>query len=345
MDPDHLASRYQTRLRAHALAPVARSVRATIATSLLAAVSAIAQTPVAGYPVKPVRLIAPYPAGGSSDLIARIVAQKFADAYGQQFVVDNRAGAGGVVGSELAARATPDGYTLLLGNIAPLAISATLQKLGYDPLRDFAPISMLATGPTIVVVHPSVPARTMGEFIALAKSQPGKLNYGSGGNGTPAHLTTELLKQMARINLVHVPYKGTGQSVNDLIAGQIQLVFASTPVALPHMKTGRLRALAVSSAKRTPLAPDLPTVAESGVPGFEFDSWWSLLAPARTPAALIGMLNAETGRTLKLTDVKERFADLGVDPVYGSPAEYSAFLRREIDKFGGLIKSIGLKPE
>jgi tripartite-type tricarboxylate transporter receptor subunit TctC len=312
---------------------------------VLAAFSAAAQSPATAYPVKPVRLIAPYPAGGSSDLIARIVAQKFGDAYGQQFVVDNRAGAGGVLGSELAARATPDGYTLLLGNIAPLAISATLQKLGYDPLRDFAPISMLATGPTIVVVHPSVPAKSMSEFIALAKSQPGKLNYGSGGNGTPAHLTTELLKQMAGINLVHVPYKGTGQSVNDLIAGQIQLVFASTPVALPHIKTGRLRALAVSSAKRTPLAPELPTVAEAGVPGFEFDSWWSLLAPARTPAALIGSLNAEVRRTLKLADVRERFVDLGVDPVYSSPAEYSAFLHREIDKFARLIKAIGLKPE
>ena len=312
---------------------------------LLAVLSAAAQSPATAYPVKPVRLIAPYPAGGSSDLIARIVAQKFGDAYGQQFVVDNRAGAGGVLGSELAARATPDGYTLLLGNIAPLAISATLQKLGYDPLRDFAPVSMLATGPTIVVVHPSVPAKSMGEFIALAKSQPGKLTYGSGGNGTPAHLTTELLKQMAGINLVHVPYKGTGQSVNDLIAGQIQLVFASTPVALPHMKTGRLRALAVSSAKRTPLAPELPTVAEAGVPGFEFDSWWSLLAPARTPAALVGTLNAEVRRTLKLADVRERFADLGVDPVYSSPAEYSAFLHREIDKFARLIKAIGLKPE
>jgi len=297
------------------------------------------------YPAKPVRWIAPYPAGGSSDLVARIVAQKFSDSYGQQFVVDNRAGAGGIVGSELAARATPDGYTLLLGNIAPLAISATIQRLPYDPLADFAPVSMLATGPTILVVHPSVAAKSVAELIALAKSQPGKLNYGSGGNGTPAHLTTELLKQMAGINLVHVPYKGTGQSVNDLIAGQIQLVFASTPVALAHMKSGRLRALAVSSAKRTPLAPDLPTVAESGVQGFEFDSWWSLLAPRHTPASVINKLNAEVKRALQLADVKERFADLGIDPVYSTPAEYSTFLRREIAKFSQLVKTIGLKPE
>ena len=297
------------------------------------------------YPAKPVRWIAPYPAGGSSDLVARIVAQKLSDSYGQQFVVDNRAGAGGIVGSELAARATPDGYTLLLGNIAPLAISATIQRLPYDPLADFAPVSMLATGPTILVVHPSVAAKSVAELIALAKSQPGKLNYGSGGNGTPAHLTTELLKQMAGINLVHVPYKGTGQSVNDLIAGQIQLVFASTPVALAHMKSGRLRALAVSSAKRTPLAPDLPTVAESGVHGFEFDSWWSLLAPRHTPASVINKLNAEVKRALQLADVKERFADLGIDPVYSTPAEYSTFLRREIAKFSQLVKTIGLKPE
>jgi len=297
------------------------------------------------YPAKPVRWIAPYPAGGSSDLVARIVAQKLSDSYGQQFVVDNRAGAGGIVGSELAARAPPDGYTLLLGNIAPLAISATIQRLPYDPLADFAPVSMLATGPTILVVHPSVAAKSVAELIALAKSQPGKLNYGSGGNGTPAHLTTELLKQMAGINLVHVPYKGTGQSVNDLIAGQIQLVFASTPVALAHMKSGRLRALAVSSAKRTPLAPDLPTVAESGVHGFEFDSWWSLLAPRHTPASVINKLNAEVKRALQLADVKERFADLGIDPVYSTPAEYSTFLRREIAKFSQLVKTIGLKPE
>jgi len=297
------------------------------------------------YPAKPVRWIAPYPAGGSSDLVARIVAQKFSESYGQQFVVDNRAGAGGIVGSELAARATPDGYTLLLGNIAPLAISATIQRLPYDPLADFAPVSMLATGPTILVVHPSVAAKSVAELIALAKSQPVKLNYGSGGNGTPAHLTTELLKQMAGINLVHVPYKGTGQSVNDLIAGQIQLVFASTPVALAHMKSGRLRALAVSSAKRTPLAPDLPTVAESGVHGFEFDSWWSLLAPRHTPASGINKLNAEVKRALQLADVKERFADLGIDPVYSTPAEYSTFLRREIAKFSQLVKTIGLKPE
>jgi tripartite-type tricarboxylate transporter receptor subunit TctC len=315
---------------------------AVVVLTALGASAAAAQ----GYPTKPVRLIAPYPAGGSSDLVARVVAQKFSDRYGQQFVVDNRAGAGGVLGTEMAARAAPDGYTLLLGNIAPLAISPAMQpKLGFDPLKDFAPVSMLATGPTVLVVNPAVPAKSVKELIVLAKAQPGKLNYGTGGNGTPAHLTGELFKQMAGVQLVHVPYKGTGQSVNDVIAGQIQLVFASMPVGMPHVKTGRLRALAVTGANRTALAPDLPTVAESGLPGFAFDTWWSLLAPARTPAALINQLNAETRRVLVLPDVKERFADLGIDGAASSPAEFSAFLKAELEKFAKLIQATGIRAE
>ncbi|MGH7290968.1 MAG: Bug family tripartite tricarboxylate transporter substrate binding protein, partial [Myxococcota bacterium] len=230
--------------------------RAVFAALLLAALDSATAHAAQGYPTKPVRLIAPYPAGGSSDLVARVVAQKFSDRYGQQFVVDNRAGAGGILGTEIASRAAPDGYTLLLGNIAPLAISPAMQaKLGFDPLKDFAPVSLLATGPTVLVVNPAVPAKSVKELIALAKAQPGKLNYGTGGNGTPAHLTGELFKQMAGVQLVHIAYKGTGQSVNDVIAGQIQLVFASMPVGMPHVRTGRLRALAVTGAQRTALAP------------------------------------------------------------------------------------------
>lgn len=314
--------------------------------TLAAIVMGSASVHAQNYPAKPVRVIAPFPAGGSSDLVARIVAQKMGEATGQQFIVDNRPGAGGTLGTELAARAPADGYTLVIGNFAPLAVNPHLQrKLPYDPVRDFTSISLLAVGTTVLVVHPSLPVKSVKDLVALARARPGQLNYGSGGSGTPAHLTGELFNLMAKVNTIHVPYKGTGLSINDLIAGQIQLVFASMPVGLPHVKSGRLRALAVTSEKRTSLAPELPTVAESGIPGFALDSWWGLNGPAQLPADVVSRLNALSAQVLKRADVREGLANLGLEPKASTPQDYAAFTRAEIDKLGKLVKTIGLQPE
>lgn len=297
------------------------------------------------YPAKPVRMVAPFPPGGSSDLIARILAQKMSEGLGQQIIVENRPGAGSNLGSQIAARATPDGYTLLITSVTA-AINVTLfRNPGYDLMKDFAPISKLAVGPTALVVHPSVPATTVRELIKLAQSRPGQLNYGSGGNGTPAHICGEMFRAMAKVNIAHVPYKGTGQSVTDLMAGQIHLVFASMPVVFPHMKTGRLRTLAVTGAARTPLAPNLPTVAESGVPGYAFDSWWGVVTNAAVPQPIVNTLHTEVRRVLQLPDVKERFADLGIDVSQGTPAELANFTRAEIDRLAKVIKDTGIRAD
>ncbi len=297
-----------------------------------------------GYPVKPVRLIAPYPAGGSSDLLARILSQKLSETFRQQIVVDNRPGAGANLGTQIAARAAADGYTLMICAVTTTINTALYKDPGYA-LKDFTPISRLAIGPTALVVHPSVAATSVAELIALVKTRPGQLNYGSGGAGTPSHIIGEVFKHSARLEITHVPYKGTGQSINDLIAGQIQIVFASMPVSFPHIKTGRLRALAVTGAARTPLAPDLPTISESGVPGFAFDSWWGMLAPAGTPPAIINTLDAELRRALQREDVKARLADLGVDASYLPPADFGNFMRAEVVKVTKIIREAGIRIE
>lgn len=297
------------------------------------------------YPNKVVRLIAPFPPGGSSDLIARIVAQKLSEGFSQQVIVENRPGAGSNLGMQVAARAPADGYTLLIVSVtAPINVTL-FRNPGYDLIKDFAPIAKLAVGPTALVVHPSVPATNVRELIKLAQSRPGQLNYGSGGNGTPAHICGEMFRVMAKANIAHVPYKGTGQSVTDLMAGQIQLVFASMPVVFPHMKTGRLRTLAVTGAARTPLAPDLPTVAESGVPGYAFDSWWGLVTNAGVPQPIINTVHGEVRRILQLRDVKDRFTDLGIDGLQGTPAELDSFTRSEIDRYAKIIRATGIKAE
>ena len=316
-----------------------------MALAAILGIAAITPATAQNYPTRAVRIIAPFPAGGSSDLVARILAQKLTELNGQQFIVDNRPGAGGTLGTELGAKAPADGYTLTVGNVAPTAVNVSLfKKLPYDPVSDFAPIALSATGTTVLVVHPSLPVRTTKELIALAKAKPGQLNYGSGGSGTPAHLTGELFRYMAKVNIVHVPYKGTGQSVNDLIAGHIQFIFASMPVALPQVKSGRLRGIAVTSEKRSALAPELPTVAET-IPGFQFDSWWGLVAPAKTPNDIIMKLNGQLLQIVKQPEVKERFAALGLEPRGTSPQEYAAFIKSEIDKVARIAKAIGLQPE
>lgn len=298
-----------------------------------------------GYPARPVRLIAPFPPGGSSDLIARVLAQRLTESLPQPVLIDNRPGAGSNLGTQLAARAAPDGHTLLLGSVTN-AINATLYRdPGYDLVRDFAPISRLAIGPNALVVHPSVPARSVAELVRLARARPGQLNYGSGGSGTTSHLSGEMLRAMAGIDIVHIPYKGTGQSVGDLVAGHIHFVFASMPVVMPQMKAGRLRALAVTGAQRTPQAPDLPTVAEAGIPGYAFDTWWSLLAPAGTSSTTVNLLNAEVRRILALSEVRQRFAELGIDVLPSSPGELAEFTRAEIERLAKIIRQTGLKAE
>ncbi|MBC7781246.1 MAG: tripartite tricarboxylate transporter substrate binding protein [Proteobacteria bacterium] len=303
---------------------------------------ALAQT----WPTKPVRWIAPYPPGGSSDLVARAVGTRLAEQLGQPVLIDNRPGVGGSLGSEIAARSAADGYTLLLANVAPLSINPHIYpKLGYDVLRDFEPVTLLATGPTILVVGPSLQVKSVAELIALARAKPGALKYGTGGSGTPAHLTTELMRLMTGVELLHVPYKGTGQSVNDLLGGQIDFVFASPPVAAAHVKSGRLRALAVSSAKRTPLAPELPTIAEGGVPGFDMVTWWGAVVPARTAAPIVERLNAGLRKSLEFADTQERFVALGIDAQSSTPSAFRTFMAAELARYAKLAKQVGLKSE
>ncbi len=316
-----------------------------VALSLPASAQTTSTSSGQNYPVKPVRLVAPFPAGGSSDLIARIVAQRLSEGFPNQVIVENRPGAGSNLGVQIASRAAPDGYTLLITSVTA-AINVTLFKNpGYDLMKDFAPIAKLAVGPTALVVHPSLPVQNVPQFIKLALSRPGQLNYGSGGVGTPAHICGEMLRVMAKVNITHVPYKGTGQSVTDLMAGQIQFVFASMPVVFPHMKTGRLRPLAVTGAQRTPLAPNLPTVAESGLTGYAFDTWWGLVTNTGVPQPIITTLSTEVRRIQQLPDVKERFADLGIDVLQGSPTELASFTRAEIDRFAKIIRDTGIRAE
>ena len=298
------------------------------------------------YPVKPVRMIAPYPPGGASDIIARMLGQKLLDAWGQQIVVDNRPGANGGIGCELAAKSPADGYTLLVGNMTPIAANPSLyRKLPYDSIRDFAGVSLVAAGPNVLVVNPALPVKSVQELIAYAKANPDKLNFGSGGAGSPAHLAGELFKILTGVKMTHVPYKGTVLSVSDLMAGQVQLVFSDAPPAIPHVKSGKLRALAVTGVKRTPLLPEYPTVAEAGVPGFELDNWWGILVPANTPKNIVGRLNAELVRIMQTAEIKERFANLGVEAIHSTPAEFDAYIKSEYAKLAKIIKASGARAD
>ena len=319
---------------------------ASLALALVIAALPIAAAQAQTYPTKPIRMIAPYPPGGTSDTTARILGQKLTEAWGQQAIVDNRAGANGNIGSAIAAKSPPDGYTLLVGNVAPVAINVSMYKNpGFDPVRDFAPITLVVAGPQIVVVHPSVPAKNFREFTALARQHKGKLNYGSSGPGSVSHLAAELFKSMGKVDMLHVPYKGSALITNALLSGEVDIVFSDLPVVLPHVKSGRLRAIAVTGEKPTELVPGVQTVAAQGVPGFAMTSWWGVLAPTGTPEAILTRLNTELRRILQSADVKERFASLGVETIPGSPAEFSAFIKTEIAKFAKLISDVGIKPE
>jgi len=298
------------------------------------------------YPVKPVRLIVPYPPGGPTDFVGRALAQKMTEAWGQQVVVENRAGAASAVGTEIAARSGPDGYTLLLGTSAGFSIGPALGgKRLYNAERDFAPISLLVINPQILVVHPSLPATSVKSLIALAKSRPGQINYASVGNASPQHLGMEMLKSMTGIDMLHVPYKGTAPAVTDILAGNVSLMFNSMPLVLPQTRSGKLRGIAVGSARRSPAAPDVPTVAESGVPGFEYVTWYGLYAPAGTPRAVIDQLNALVTKILSDPDLARRFASQGAEPSTTSPERLDSYRRAEFERWRKLITQLQLKIE
>jgi tripartite-type tricarboxylate transporter receptor subunit TctC len=295
------------------------------------------------YPSRAIRVVVPYVPGGGVDFVGRLIAQKLADAWGSPVFVDNRPGGGTNIGSEIVARAAPDGYTLLVGGVPNTANMALYQKLPYDLVKDFAPVILMDTAPNILAVHPSVPAKSVKELIALAKVRRGILTYASAGIGSSNHLSGELFRTMAGIDIIHVPYKGGGAAITDLLAGQVSMYFGTTPSTLPFVKNGKVRALGVTTAKRSIAAPELPTIAEAGLPGYEQSAWHGLLAPAGTPDAVIAKLNTEVGRLLRSTDVVEKFAVQGIDVIGGSPADLAAFIRRDLAKYAKLAKTAGIK--
>ena len=298
------------------------------------------------YPSKPIRLIAPFPPGGTTDVLCRYVAQKLGDGLGRQVVVENRPGAGGNIGHEAAAKSPPDGYTLVISATGAMVANQFLYKrLGFDPLHDFSPISVIATSGPVLVVHPSVPARTVKELIAVAKARPNQLNVGSGGVGTTAHIASEVFKTVAGVKIVHVPYKGNVLAVTDLVAGQIEIVFADMVPSVPHIKSGRLRALAVTSEQRSPTLPDLPTIAEAGLNHPFPQTWWALNSPHGTPAAIVNRLNNEVGRMMKQPEVQERYASLGIFTQHTTPEQVFERMKREAPVMAKVMKEAGIKPE
>ena len=322
------------------------SIVASAAVASVVCGTAAAADPAAGYPNRPIRIIVAYTPAGTTDILARALGQKMTENWSQPVIVENRPGANGNIGTEIAARATPDGYTITMGTAATHSINNTLYpKLTWHAQRDFEPISLVAVVPNLLVVTNALPVKSVKELVAYAKSNPGKLTFGSPGVGATGHLSMELFKTLTGSSMVHVPYKGSAGVLADVMAGQIQLAMDNIPVYLPQAKAGKIRALAVSSPKRTPAAPDIPTVAEAGVPGFEALSWFGLLAPAKTPKAIVDKLAGETQRILKLPDVNERIVALGAQPVGGTPQEYAAFIRSEITKWQKVIRDAGVKAE
>lgn len=300
----------------------------------------------APYPAKPIRMIVPFPPAGPTDVVARIIGQKLSERWGQQVLVENRAGAGGTIGAELVARAAPDGYTLVMGSTANMAVNVTLiDKLSYDPVKDFAPVNLAAITPNLLVVNPAMPAKSVREFIALAKAKPGSINYASGGSGTPSHLAAELFKTMSGVQMNHVPYKGSIPALTDIMGGQVSLMFDSMASALPLVKSGKLRALAQTGARRSSAAPEIPTIAESGLPGYDVAGWFGILAPAGTPRDIVMKLSGEITQILNLPDVKERYALLGAEPGPGNPEEFGRFITAEIAKWAKVIRDSGTKAE
>jgi tripartite-type tricarboxylate transporter receptor subunit TctC len=322
---------------------LSRSFAASLAAAVVAAApSALAQN----YPAKPIRIIAAQTAGGGTDLFARMLGQKISENWKQPVVVENRPGAGGAIGNEITAKSAPDGYTLILATAGQMVINQSLYPdSGHDPLKELAPIALFATSPLVLVMHPSVPAHSVRELIALAKAAPNRLNHGSGGGGSPAHLAAELFKALTGTQMTHVPFKGVAPSVTAVIAGQIDLTFASVAAVLPHVKAQRLRALAVTTPRRSQIVPDLPTIAEAGVPGYEVTTWYGLFGPAALPKDLISKLNVEVIRVLALPDVRARLYNEGAESSKLSVEEFGAFVRTDAARWAKVIKSAGIKAE
>ena len=300
----------------------------------------VAQT----YPAKPIRMVVPFPPGGIADLFARVIGQKFGEVWGQPAVVENRPGAGGNIGAEIVAKAPPDGYTLVTGSIGTHAVNVSLfSKLPYDPIRDFAPVSLIMEAEGLLVVHPSVPVRTVKELIALARARPGQLSYASAGHGTAAHLAGELFKSMAKVDMVHVPYKGNVPAITDLIAGQTSLLFATMPTVLPQVQAGRLKALAVTSSARSPAAPELPTIAEAALTGYSVTNWIGVFAPAGTPRDIVAKLNAEVVRIMQAPEIQKRLLNEGARFTPWTPDEFAGFVKSEIAKWAKVVKEAGIR--
>ncbi len=312
------------------------------ASAMACAVQAQAQE----YPSKPIRMIIPFVPGGANDVFGRLAGIKITEALGQQVIVENRGGAGGSVGMELAAKAPPDGYTLVLGNIANLSVNPTLyRKLSYNPVTDLQPITLMAKLPSILVVHPSLPAKNIKELISLARAQPARLTFGTGGGGSGSHLTMELFKLQSKIDLVHIPYKGVGPAMIDLLAGQITMSFGAVPGVGPYVRSARLRGLGVTSAGRIAAYPDMPTVAQAGLPGFEATLWYGVLAPAGTPMPIINRLHATLIRAMQSPDMKERFVAEGAEQVGSTPQEFQAFIKSEIERWAVVVRASGMRAE
>ena len=298
------------------------------------------------YPSKPIRFVVAFPPGGGTDLVARTIAPRLAERLAQQVVVDNRPGAGGNLGTEIVAKSTPDGYTMLMGSVGPLAINASLfARLPFDPLKDLASVTLAASTPNILVVHPSLPVTNVHELIALAKARPGAINFASSGQGTPAQLAGELFNSMAGVKMVHVPYKGAAPALADLLGGQVQVMFSTMPPALPHVMAGRLRALAVASLRRSPAAPELPTIDEAALPGFEATTWHGVMVPAATPDAVVAKLNHDIVAVLRTPDVAERLSSQGAEAIGSTPQAFAAYIKAETAKWAKVIRESGAKAE
>jgi tripartite-type tricarboxylate transporter receptor subunit TctC len=320
------------------IAACAAFVAALMAPSFAAAQSA------GSYPDRPIKFVVPVSAGGTTDIMARVLAARLSAAWGQPVIVENKPGGSGIAAAESVARARPDGYTLFMGTIGTLSVNQSLfPKLSYDSMRDFAPVTLVAVAPIVLVINPKVPARNVAELVALAKSKPGSLNYSTSGNGASPHLAAELFKSLAGIDVVHVPYNGGGPSIAAVISGDVHMMFDNVFTALPHVKDGRLRALAVASRERSKSMPDVPTMAEAGLPGHEIAGWVGLVAPAATPGEIVRKLSSELARQMALPEVREKF--VGADPVGNTPEEFAAFLRAEIAKWGKLIRESNIRPE
>ena len=320
---------------------------AAIGAAALLCGSALAAAPLAfaqDYPSRPVRIVIGFPPGGATDLVMRLMAPKYADIFKQQFIVENRPGANGVIATDLAAKAPPDGHLIHLATIGTLVISPAITKVPYDPSKDLAPVSQVVALQNIFIVHPTVPVKTLKDLIALAKAKPGAFNYATSGSGSPGHLATELFKSMTNVNIVHVPYKGGGPAMTDLLGGHIEIFVAVISTAVPQVKAGKARALAVTGAKRAAVLADVPTVAEAGLKGYEATNWYGLVVPAATPRPIIDRLNRETVNILNMPDIQKALLDRGIDAAPSSPEEFGRYIRSENDKWVKVIKAVGIKP-